>query len=170
MRSATLTDFGHEELPISLLIGADIVGKLYTGKICNLKCGVTAVETRLGWTLLGQTPQFKKQRLDTALTVLSMYTQGADLTDLWNLDVIGIEDPIQKSTKEKHLQEVLDRFRDTIRINETGRYEVFLPWKVDHPLLCENKEIAERRLGNTLTKLKNDGLLEEYEKVFDEWL
>lgn len=60
MRSATLTDFGHEELPISLLIGADIVGKLYTGKICNLKCGVTAVETRLGWTLLGQTPQFKE--------------------------------------------------------------------------------------------------------------
>lgn len=99
-----------------------------------------------------------------------MYTQGADLADLWNLDIIGIEDPIQKSTKEKHLQEVLNRFRDTIRIDETGRYEVFLPWKEDHPLLCENRDIAERGLRNTLTKLNNDGLLEEYERVFDEWL
>jgi len=128
------------------------------------------LETRLGWTLLGQTPQFWKQNLDTALTVLSLYTQEADLADLWNLDIIGIEDPILKSTKEEHLQEVLNRFRNTISIDKTGRYEVSLPWKVDHPLLCENREIAERRLTNTLTKLDKDGLRYEYEKVFDEWL
>ncbi|XP_011688448.1 PREDICTED: uncharacterized protein LOC105450352 [Wasmannia auropunctata] len=169
-KSATLSDFGHEKLPISVLIGADIVGKLYTGRILNLKCGVTAVKTRLGWTLLGQTPQFKKQNPGTALTVLSLYTQEADLIELWNLDIIGIEDLILKLTMEEHLQEVLNRFRDTISTDKTGRYEVSLPWKKDHPLLCDNREIAERRLGNTLAKLNKDGLRYAYEKVFDEWL
>ncbi|XP_018378084.1 PREDICTED: uncharacterized protein LOC108770847 [Trachymyrmex cornetzi] len=151
-------------------ICADVAGKIYTGRIVNLKCGVTAIETRLGWTLLGRAPRFKKKESDTVLTVLSMYVQDADITDLWNLDVIGIEDPIRKSTKEEHLQEVLCRFYDTIKIEETGRYEVFLPWKENHPPLSENRETAKRRLGNTIIKLRNDGLLHEYEKVFNEWL
>ncbi|KYN16365.1 hypothetical protein ALC57_11374 [Trachymyrmex cornetzi] len=99
-----------------------------------------------------------------------MYAQDANIADLWNLDVISIEDPIRKSSKEDHLQEVFYRFRDTIKIKETGRYEVFLPWKENHSPLCENREIAERRLGNTIIKLCNDGLLHVYEKVFNKWL
>lgn len=73
-----------------------------------------------------------------------MYTQDARLHDLWNLDIIGIEDPVLKSTKEDHLQEVLHKFRSTTKTNETGRCEVFLPCKEDHPPLC--KEIAKKRL------------------------
>ncbi|KAF8776799.1 hypothetical protein HNY73_013744 [Argiope bruennichi] len=41
---------------IHLLIGADIAGKLMTGKILNLACGLTATETLLGWTLMGRAP------------------------------------------------------------------------------------------------------------------
>ncbi|XP_018406252.1 PREDICTED: uncharacterized protein LOC108782470 [Cyphomyrmex costatus] len=169
-KSVTLSDYEYADNSISLLIGADIAGELYTGKIFNLKCKLTTIETRLGRTLLGRTPQFKKQESDTVLTVLSMYAQNADIDDLWNPDVIGIEDPILKLSKGHHLQEILFRFRDTIKINQSGRYEVFLPWKENHPPLCENREIAERRLRNTIVKLRNDGLLHEYEKVFNEWL
>jgi len=49
-----------------------------------------------------------------------------------------------------------------------GRYKP-CSWKEDY-FLCENRKIAEKELENTLTKLCNDGLLNEYEKLFDEWL
>ncbi|XP_024875908.1 uncharacterized protein LOC112457210 [Temnothorax curvispinosus] len=42
--------------PIKILIGADIAGKLMTGRTKQLRCGLTAVETSLGWTLMGQVP------------------------------------------------------------------------------------------------------------------
>lgn len=41
-------DVGQKNEPISILIGADIVGKLLTGRIQNLDRRATAIETRLG--------------------------------------------------------------------------------------------------------------------------
>lgn len=49
-----LSDTGEGEEPIALLIGADVAGKLFTGKILQLDRTVTAMETKLGWTLLGK--------------------------------------------------------------------------------------------------------------------
>ncbi|XP_071648476.1 uncharacterized protein [Temnothorax longispinosus] len=167
-KSIKLSDVKSDNQPISLLIGADILGKLYTGKIYNLKNGLTAMETRLGWVLIGKTPE--EHRQDTALMVSSMFSLDASLADMWNLDVLGIEDPIQKSSKEEHQREVLKKFQETTKINSTGRYEVILPWKENHPPLCENRDVAERRLENTLRKLRTDKLLREYEEIFDEWL
>ncbi|KAJ8978462.1 hypothetical protein NQ317_002916 [Molorchus minor] len=36
--------------PIEMLFGADVIGKLYTGRKQELTCGLFAVETLLGWT------------------------------------------------------------------------------------------------------------------------
>ena len=43
-----LIDIGDEINSIDLLIGADVAGKLLTGKKLDLKNGLTAIETRLG--------------------------------------------------------------------------------------------------------------------------
>lgn len=51
-KKISLTDCQQSDEPISLLIGADVIGKLLTGKIHDLYCGPTAIETRLGWTLM----------------------------------------------------------------------------------------------------------------------
>ncbi|KAF2888965.1 hypothetical protein ILUMI_17207, partial [Ignelater luminosus] len=51
--------------PIELLIGADFAGKLYTGRRHILKNGLVAVETTLGWALMGQVPTSKP---DTSTT------------------------------------------------------------------------------------------------------
>lgn len=167
-QSIELTDIGREKQPISLLIGADILGKLYTGKIVNLNCGLTAIETKLGWTLLGKTSEEQPQ--DTALVVSSMFSRDASIADMWKLDVIGIEDPIQKLSKEEHQREILQNFRETTKLDHAGRYEVVLPWKENHPPLSDNRDIAERRLENTRKKLKENNLMQEYEMIFDEWL
>lgn len=51
-----LADVSNESLSISLLIGADIAGKLFTGKREKLTSGLVAMETLLGWTLMGKLP------------------------------------------------------------------------------------------------------------------
>ncbi|XP_024892962.1 uncharacterized protein LOC112468145 [Temnothorax curvispinosus] len=122
-----LTDVGQVNEPISILIGADIAGKLLTGKLQEIECGATAIETRLGWTVMGKNVQEKTSRVDPALLTVSMFTRDAKVSDLWRLDVLGITDPVQAKTKEAQLEQVKDYFRQTVTVNNSGRYEVFLP-------------------------------------------
>ncbi|KAJ8951485.1 hypothetical protein NQ318_000180, partial [Aromia moschata] len=53
-----------------------------------------------------------------------------------------------------------------MRVDEEGRYEVRLPWLADHPPLPSNYNVAKRRLGATIGKLKRDHLLEAYDDIF----
>ncbi|XP_015124484.1 uncharacterized protein LOC107046388 [Diachasma alloeum] len=156
--------------PISLLIGADVVGRLYTGGLHNLDSGITAVETRLGWTLLGKASQPQSEEADPALLTVSMFVQEANVNQLWDLDVLGITDAVQKISKEAHQQQVLMKFHDITRINAQGRYEVLLPWKENHPSLPDNRFLAEKGLDPTWTRLKAKNMVSDYEKIFYEWL
>ncbi|KAF6206342.1 hypothetical protein GE061_017574 [Apolygus lucorum] len=45
-----LADFSEED--VDIFIGTDFAGKLFTGRKKKLKCGLVAVETLLGWTLM----------------------------------------------------------------------------------------------------------------------
>ncbi|XP_077263731.1 uncharacterized protein LOC143898261 [Temnothorax americanus] len=87
----------------------------------------------------------------------------------WRLDVLGITDPVQTKTKEAHLEQVKDYFRQTVTVNNSGRYEVFLPWKENHPPLSDNKKMAIKRLEINTRRLKSDNLFEDYCRVLEEW-
>ncbi|XP_044740096.1 uncharacterized protein LOC123301423 [Chrysoperla carnea] len=165
-----LTDVSQTFDPIDILIGADVLGKLMTGRLHNLECGMTAIETRLDWTLMGKKPTLNYSENDAALIVTSMYVQEADISNFWSLGVIGITDPIETKSKKLAEQEICERFRETVVINNDKRYEVCLPWKENHPQLESNKEIAQRRLQITTDKLKKQGLYEEYDQVLMKWL
>ena len=164
-----LTDVGRKNEPISILIGADIVGKLLTGRLQNLECGATAIETRLGWTIMGKNSKEKITRVDLTLLAVSMFTQEANVSDLWSLDVLGINDPVETKTKEAHHEQVKNDFRQTVKINVTGRYEVLLPWKENHPPLSNNKEMAIKRFETNTKRLKSENLFEDYNRVIQEW-
>ncbi|GFW34848.1 DUF1758 domain-containing protein [Trichonephila clavipes] len=47
-----LLDLNCKETEIGLLIGADNIGKLLTGNLIEFDSGLTAIETKLGWTVL----------------------------------------------------------------------------------------------------------------------
>jgi len=96
---------------IKVLIGADIAGKLMTGRTEQLKCGLTAIETHLGWTLLGQVPKYVAD--DLAGQTISMFQREAGVSDLWELDVIGINDPVKDKSRKIHDDEVLQRFEES---------------------------------------------------------
>ena len=106
----SLTDTQGKMEPISLLIGADIAGLLYTENIHQISNRPTAIETKLGWTLMGRSGNPPSAREKTALTVLSMFARDAKLSDLWELDVLGIPDPTATLSKEAHLSTVKNGF------------------------------------------------------------
>lgn len=56
---------------IELLIGADIAGTLYTGNKIALQCGLVALETILGWTIMGKVAMSNTSK-SLAMTTLSL--------------------------------------------------------------------------------------------------
>lgn len=55
---------------IEILIGADVAGKIFTGKRHLLACGLVAVETLLGWTLMGKVALQQQQSCSMFVTSL----------------------------------------------------------------------------------------------------
>jgi hypothetical protein len=49
----------------------------------KLQCGLVAVETRLGWLIMGITSGKKNQRVST-LAVTPLLTHNAAVAELWN--------------------------------------------------------------------------------------
>ncbi|GBM09524.1 hypothetical protein AVEN_100433-1 [Araneus ventricosus] len=51
---------------IVVLLGADVAGKLFSGRLEEMKTGLNAMETKLEWTLIGKVPQYEcfKERHD----------------------------------------------------------------------------------------------------------
>ncbi|XP_054265924.1 uncharacterized protein LOC128988558 [Macrosteles quadrilineatus] len=169
-KNVSLTDIHETELPIGILIGADIVGKLFTRNMIQLKSGLVAMEI-LGWTLMGKAISSGSTGSTTLSTVVtSMFINDADISELWRLDTIGITDTSESVSKEQKALAVKKHFIKTTTINEEGRYEVSLPWVDCHPPLPSNRELAEKRLSTVVKKLDGNNLTEDYDSVFKQWL
>ncbi|GFY66779.1 DUF1758 domain-containing protein [Trichonephila inaurata madagascariensis] len=160
-RGIKLTDVGRDPPPIRVL-GADILGSILTGRIEILSSGVSAVETLLGWTILG----LGKEREVVNLVTLSL--QNMDVPKMWDL-VLGITDPIEKKNESLLEEETLAHFKETIRICEDQRYEVALPWVAGHPALYDKYDTAESRLCTATKRLINENYFEAYDNVFNQW-
>jgi len=78
------------------LIGADIYGKLLSGRREILPCGLVAIETYLGWIVTGK---MRSRQKDSSMTALTLFAQTEPVNKLWELDVLGIQDPQSKRSK-----------------------------------------------------------------------
>ncbi|XP_054279087.1 uncharacterized protein LOC128997473 [Macrosteles quadrilineatus] len=155
--------------PIDVLIGADVAGNLWTGGHKALDCKLVAVETKLGWTLMGKIPNKQRSKQDATSLVTSMLTTGK-ISDLWTLDTLGILDPYEKCSRQELEAETQKTFLETVKITKEGRFEVRLPWMADHSPLSDNYDLAKKRLSSTVKKLKKEDLYDKYQEVFDGWL
>ncbi|XP_061724700.1 uncharacterized protein LOC133530697 [Cydia pomonella] len=160
----SMTDSPDE---VSLLIGADYSGLLLTGDVIQLDNNLTAIKTKFGWTVQGPITGLYSSMTNSTTTFHCL--TKIDLTDLWSLEAIGINDPAVQATKTARDEEVLRSFEENIKVNEEGRYEVSLPWR-DVPRPKTNYDLAKKRLDSTMARLKQLGKLEDYDKVFREWL
>ncbi|UYV63359.1 hypothetical protein LAZ67_2003843 [Cordylochernes scorpioides] len=92
-KGITLTKVDNNKTEIDILIG---------GKIEQLAGGLTAIQTVLGWTLIGNTSPERPET--SAQMVITLLTTQQRVAALWELETIGIRDPTEViSEKEKNV-------------------------------------------------------------------
>lgn len=166
MKNIWLSDFCSDSGDIDILIGADLMNQFETGRKVRLSNGLDAIEYVFGWTLRGPVPH----EPSAALAVTSMAVTDASLSQLWSLELLGIQDPATHKSKEEKEEDAKKHFLQNVKRDETGRYSVDLPWVGGTQKIPDNKLVAEKRLLSTTTKLRRDGMYEDYDKIFQGWL
>ena len=108
-----------------------------------------------GDTLGGDTLGCDKQ--STSSCAIISVTDSHCLSDLWNLDRIGISESFEIKADD----EALKQFNNTVYYKE-GRYFVTWPWK-PNVILPETFDVAHGRKRSLSRRLQHDrGLLEQY--------
>ncbi|UYV77587.1 hypothetical protein LAZ67_15001635 [Cordylochernes scorpioides] len=153
---------------VDILIGANYLGMISTGKIVQVEADLTAVKTKLGWTLMGNSPIIDSN--DNVQQTLNLLTMRCDLKDLWDLEVLGIRDPVETCSKETRYQEIKEKFITKIQRQSDQRYSVGLPWKVEKESIPSNLDIAIKRLDISTKKMTSQNKLTEYSQIFRDWL
>ncbi|GBO24217.1 hypothetical protein AVEN_72225-1 [Araneus ventricosus] len=89
--------FEREPNEIHMLLGADVIGDLLKGEeVKHLRGELVAVNTHLGWTVMGK---LKVEKEKHSNVLLSLYVSDNCIKDLWSLDVLGIKEPCEKKTR-----------------------------------------------------------------------
>ena len=84
------------------------------------------------------------------------------ISNFWNLEAIGITD--SESANSAIVEDPAEHYFESTVQFENGRYQVKLPWKVDHPELPTNEDLAVARLKILLRRLKGSpDLLRQYQ-------
>ncbi|GFQ70333.1 integrase catalytic domain-containing protein [Trichonephila clavata] len=146
---------------IHILLGSDIVGKLFIGEVKQLSEGLTAVNTRLGWTVMGKLSNKSKFKSDNSYLVHSLLTNREKISDLWEIDSLGIKDPSEKRSKLELQDLTLKHFENTVLRDDEGRYIVSIPWIEGSEKLENHYSLAKGRLEKTV-KTVNVNLQADY--------
>lgn len=124
-KNIRLTDVGEGTPEIELLIGADYCGRLLTNNIVQLSCGLTAVETKLGWVFTEEADSFF---CETNMYLTSSHAEMS-ITDMWSLETLGIKEPAEVKSAAAVEEEAKQAFMISLMRENDGRYVASLPWK-----------------------------------------
>jgi len=161
-----LTDVHTKPSDIEILMGCNHIGKLLTGNMIKLSPSVTATETSLGWYVTGE---IAVQHHTYAAKNISLLTKTQEISALWDLDSLRIQDTGFKSSADEHDKEVKESFQKNLRRAENGRYIVQLPWISKGISLPTNRFGAEKRLQAVTKKLTEKGQFKLYDDIFRSW-
>lgn len=96
-----INDYESSGKDIDILIGADLIPLLVTDESITLKCGLRAVKTLFGWTIMGAIMAQNNIVLSHSLVLESEQLDEKNIQGLWDLELIGIRDPIEVKTQEE---------------------------------------------------------------------
>ncbi|XP_055932040.1 uncharacterized protein LOC129962320 [Argiope bruennichi] len=106
-----------------------------------------------------------------AITVLSLFVNETEISNLWKFDLIGISDPVEKKNLINEIDlQTKKHFLEIATVNKEGRYEVCLSWSNDKSLLSANLDLARKRLDYTTSNLVAMNMYVKYENVLLNWL
>ena len=136
----------NESQEVGILIGLDHYWDIVRGDTIKGEFGPVATATKFGYILSGVNENYSnevQQTLSPTVLRIEGHTKNDDvqLRNFWDLETLGIVDENEDGKLD-------------LKINkEQGKYHVNLPWKVDHDVLCDNYDIAEKRLMFALKRL-----------------
>ncbi|GFR00992.1 integrase catalytic domain-containing protein [Trichonephila clavata] len=79
-------DMGADCPKIDILIGSDNFGKILTGRVRQLKGGLTAVCTKLGWVVRGASDEIISKKDKNATTLCaSLVVHNFNIFGVWRL-------------------------------------------------------------------------------------
>lgn len=154
---------------VDVLIGADLSNSLILDKSITLESGLKAVKTVFGWTVLGPIPVQNNFVISHSLSIIMDEVKDKEVKDLWDLELIGIQDPATKKTQEERDREAQEHFNQTVQRTKDGRYIAALPWVNGVQTIPNNFEIANKRLISVTNKLKKENMFEAYSEMFRQW-
>ncbi|GFQ93905.1 DUF1758 domain-containing protein [Trichonephila clavata] len=118
---------------------------------------------------MGKLSNESKLKSENSLLIHSLLTNREKISDLWELDSLGIKDPSEKRSKLELQDLALKHFENTILRDDEGRYIVSIPWTEGSGKLEDHYSSAKGRLEKTVKTLKFTGRLFDYEQVFVDW-
>ena len=165
---------------VRIIIGADHFGKFINGIV---KVGdINMLTSPAGHLLYGSVYSGVSEDIHSNQVVAARITvehdivgtsqtddqQFPDITQLWDLEVIGINERVEHlTTKERN---VLAEFSKTI-VYEEGQYWVPLPWKEDPSTLPTNYRVARGQLNSLIAKLHHDKeKFAHYDRIIQDYL
>ena len=156
-----------ESTNINLLIGSDTHWEFVTGEIKrDNDCTLVVQKSIFGYLVSGPLTKTNSSKPKSPLHVMKIVCKQDNCLNekinwFWDLDTIGISD---------NETSVYDKLIASIKF-ENDRYSVALPFKENRPVLADNYQLCPNRLQKLKERLsKTPELLNEYNKVFDEYL
>ncbi|GFR00028.1 DUF1758 domain-containing protein [Trichonephila clavata] len=114
---------------------------------------------------MGKLSNESKFKSENSLLIHSLLTNREKISDLWELDSLGIKDPSEKRSKLELQDLALKHFENTILRDDEGRYIVSIPWIEGSGKLEDHYSLAKGRLEKTVKALKFTGRLFDYEQA-----
>ncbi|XP_052785982.1 uncharacterized protein LOC128221411 [Mya arenaria] len=167
---------------IDILIGNDFYLDIIQPDRIEVQPGLYLLSSKLGWLLSGRTNAVDDSVEDISMLILThgkMVTESnlftdvdkslptkPDLEDFWNVETIGITNPIDQSDD----QTAMKNFKNTFKRSD-GRYQVTWPWRDEYQELPENRGLALGRLKSLVNKIqRNPELMERYNATINNQL
>ncbi|KAL0809310.1 hypothetical protein ABMA28_011521 [Loxostege sticticalis] len=159
----------HTPNKIDILLGADVYGQvLKEGLRKNTPGGLIAQATALGWIISGTVTELHDQS-NSVVVMHSIMEDNETLKRFWELE----NEPKDNSENQMNEEELKceELYRNTVKRDETGRYIVKIPFKVDKPQVKGSLEIAKKRFDLLEKRLnKNEVFKSKFTEVMDEYL
>ena len=155
-----------ETFEISLLIGADYYWQIVGDEVVRGD-GPTAVSSRIGYFLSGPLSQSSGNSFSSNImeVIASHVADTTDLSQFWEIESMGIS----SKESDSNANEYLEHYQDNCVNFANGQYVARLPWKLEHPPLPPNFNIARKRTESTIRRLtKEPHVMRKYGDIIQE--
>ncbi|GFX31466.1 hypothetical protein TNCV_433071 [Trichonephila clavipes] len=96
-------------------LGADVISVILSGRSIKLRSGLMAIGSMLGFTLMGKSSQEVNDNTEVSVPAirerqLSMFLNQLNVKELWDVETIGIRDPVENIKIEIQHSDMIERF------------------------------------------------------------